>query len=166
MDGPFSGCSRRGRPPQRADRRRHMPVYVLPSTAVVTRIGYGPRERVTVHGLAGEPFEIRAGPAGRVRHGAGNPANEKGVAVVDGNSPRAVRGVRFVDTPGLGSAFAHNTRVSRLDASRRARSRRRQRQPPPFRRRPCRFSTTSSHTLRRSLPLTKADLVSGEEPRR
>ena len=35
-----------------------VPVDDLPSTAVVTRIGYGPRERVTVHSLAGEPFEI------------------------------------------------------------------------------------------------------------
>ena len=35
-----------------------VPVDVLPSTAVVTRIGYGPRERVTVHGIAGEPFEV------------------------------------------------------------------------------------------------------------
>jgi len=35
-----------------------VPVDVLPSTAVVTRIGYGPRELVTVHGLAGEPFEV------------------------------------------------------------------------------------------------------------
>ncbi|MBP2673871.1 MAG: Dynamin family protein, partial [Deltaproteobacteria bacterium] len=33
-----------------------VPVDVLPSTAVVTRVGYGPTERVTVHGLDGEPF--------------------------------------------------------------------------------------------------------------
>ena len=39
-----------------------LPVDVLPSTAVVTRIGYGERERLTVHGLSGEPFETRRPP--------------------------------------------------------------------------------------------------------
>src|SRR5512134_2038749 len=39
-----------------------VPVDVLPSAAVVTRLGYGTRERVIIHGLAGEPFEIPLSP--------------------------------------------------------------------------------------------------------
>src|SRR5512141_3309339 len=91
-----------------------VPVDVLPSTAVVTRIGYGPRERVIVHGLAGEPFEIPLGRLSEFVTERGNPANEKRVAVVDVELPSLLQyeGVRFVDTPGLGSIFAHNTKVS------------------------------------------------------
>ena len=92
-----------------------VPVDVLPSTAVVTRIGYGPRERVIVHGLAGEPFEIPLARLAEFVTERGNPANEKRVAVVDVELPSLApyEGVRFVDTPGLGSVFAHNTKVSR-----------------------------------------------------
>ncbi len=91
-----------------------VPVDVLPSTAVVTRIGYGLRERVTVHGLGGEPFEIPLGRLSEFVTERGNPANEKRVAVVDVELPSLLpyEGVRFVDTPGLGSIFAHNTKVS------------------------------------------------------
>src|SRR5512143_2300802 len=60
-----------------------VPVDVLPSTAVVTRIGYGERERVTVHGLGGEPFEIPRTRLAEFVTERGNPANEKRVAVVD-----------------------------------------------------------------------------------
>lgn len=92
-----------------------VPVDVLPSTAVVTRIGYGPMERVTVHGLAGEPFEIPLACLADFVTERGNPANERKVAVVDVELPAlaAYEGIRFVDTPGLGSIFAHNTRVSK-----------------------------------------------------
>jgi GTP-binding protein EngB required for normal cell division len=92
-----------------------LPVDVLPSTAVVTRIGYGPRERVTVHDAAGERIEVPLLRLAEFVTERGNPANEKRVAVVDVELPSLApyEGIRFVDTPGLGSAFAHNTRVSR-----------------------------------------------------
>ena len=35
-----------------------VPVDVLPATAVVTRIGYGPGERAVVHRVSGEALEI------------------------------------------------------------------------------------------------------------
>src|SRR5512147_2734810 len=81
-----------------------VPVDVLPSTAVVTRIGYGPRERVLVHGLAGDPFEIPLGRLSEFVTERGNPANGKRVALVDVELPSLLpyEGVRFVDTPGLG----------------------------------------------------------------
>jgi GTP-binding protein EngB required for normal cell division len=92
-----------------------VPVDVLPSTAVVTRIGYGEREQVIVIGLAGEPFEIPLSRLAEFVTERGNSGNEKRVAVVDVKLPSLApyQGVRFVDTPGLGSVFAHNTRVSR-----------------------------------------------------
>jgi GTP-binding protein EngB required for normal cell division len=92
-----------------------LPVDVLPSTAVVTRIGHGPAERVTVHDLAGERTEIPLCRLAEFVTERGNPANEKRVAVVDVELPSLApyEGIRFVDTPGLGSVFAHNTRVSR-----------------------------------------------------
>jgi len=54
-----------------------VPVDVLPSTAVVTRIGYGSRERVLVHGLAGDAFEIPLGRIAEFVTERGNPANER-----------------------------------------------------------------------------------------
>ena len=64
-----------------------VPVDVLPSTAVVTRIGYGPGEQVTVHALGGESFEIPLGRLSEFVTERGNPANEKRVAVVDVELP-------------------------------------------------------------------------------
>jgi GTP-binding protein EngB required for normal cell division len=94
--------------------REIVPVDVLPATAVVTRIGYGPKERAVVRRLTRNEEEI---PIGRLaefvteRH---NPANEKQVAMVEVEIPSLLpyRGVRFVDTPGLGSIFTHNTQAS------------------------------------------------------
>ena len=94
--------------------REIMPVDVLPATAVVTRIGYGPQVRAVVRRLAGTEEEI---PIARLaefvteRH---NPANEKQVAMVEVEIPSLLsyRGVRLVDTPGLGSVFTHNTQAS------------------------------------------------------
>jgi GTP-binding protein EngB required for normal cell division len=94
--------------------REIVPVDVLPATAVVTRIGYGPKERAVVRRLSGSEEEI---PVERLaefvteRH---NPANEKQVAMVEVELPSLApfRGVRFVDTPGLGSVFTHNTQAS------------------------------------------------------
>jgi GTP-binding protein EngB required for normal cell division len=92
-----------------------VPVDVLPSTAVVTRIGYGPRERAVVHRLSGDTFEIPNSRLAEFVTERGNPGNEKQVAVVEVELPALApyEGIRFVDTPGLGSVFAHNTRASK-----------------------------------------------------
>jgi GTP-binding protein EngB required for normal cell division len=143
-----------------------LPVDVLPSTAVVTRIGYGPRERVIVHGLAGEPFEIPRTRLAEFVTERGNPSNEKRVAVVDVEIPSLApyEGVRFVDTPGLGSVFAHNTRVSRdwmprVGAALVAVSVNHPLSEDDL----LLLNDVSSHTPEAVLLLTKADLVSGEE---
>jgi GTP-binding protein EngB required for normal cell division len=143
-----------------------LPVDVLPSTAVVTRIGYGPRERVAVHGHSGEPFEIPLSRLAEFVTERGNPANEKKVSVVDAELPAlaAFEGIRFVDTPGLGSVFAHNTRVSRdwmprLGAALVAISVNHPLSEDDL----LLLNDVSSHTPEAAILLTKADLVSGDE---
>ncbi|HQU14046.1 MAG TPA: dynamin family protein, partial [Thermodesulfobacteriota bacterium] len=143
-----------------------VPVDVLPSTAVVTRIGYGPRERVTVHGLAGDPFEIPLARLAEFVTERGNPANEKRVAVVDVELPSLApyEGIRFVDTPGLGSVFAHNTRVSRdwmprVGAALVAVSVNHPLSEDDL----LLLNDVSRHTPEAAILLTKADLVTGEE---
>jgi GTP-binding protein EngB required for normal cell division len=143
-----------------------LPVDVLPSTGVVTRIGYGSRERVTVHGLAGEPFEVPPARLAEFVTERGNPANEKRVAVVDVELPSLApyEGVRFVDTPGLGSVFAHNTRVSRdwmprVGAALVAVSVNHPLSEDDL----LLLNDVSLHTPEAVLLLTKVDLVSGEE---
>jgi GTP-binding protein EngB required for normal cell division len=143
-----------------------VPVDVLPSTAVVTRIGYGQRERVTVHGLSGEPFEIPRVRLAEFVTERGNPANEKRVSVVDVELPSLApyEGIRLVDTPGLGSVFAHNTRVSkewmpRVGAALVAVSV----DHPLSEDDLLLLNDVSRHTPEAILLLTKADLVSGEE---
>jgi len=91
-----------------------VPVGVLPLTAVVTRLRYAAQERAVVSHQDGRTQEI---PLDRLVEFVGeqrNPNNEKAVAFVDVESPslEAFRGIRFVDTPGLGSVFTHNTRTS------------------------------------------------------
>src|SRR5512143_3392813 len=146
--------------------RSVVPVDVLPSTAVVTRIGYGPRERVLVHGIAGEPFEIPISRLAEFVTERGNPANAKKVAVVDVELPGLApyEGIRFVDTPGLGSVFAHNTKVSvdwlpRVGEALVAVSVNHPLSEDDL----LLLNDVSRHTPEAVLLLTKADLVSGEE---
>ena len=143
-----------------------VPVDVLPSTAVVTRIGYGPRDRVSVHGFAGEPFEVPLARLSEFVTERGNPANEKRVALVDVELPSLApyERVRFVDTPGLGSVFAHNTKVSkewipRVGAALVAVSVNHPLSEDDI----LLLNDVSRHTPEAVLLLTKADLVSGEE---
>ena len=143
-----------------------LPVDVLPSTAVVTRIGYGPRERVTVHDPAGVRIEVPLRRLAEFVTERGNPANEKRVAVVDVELPSLApyEGIRFVDTPGLGSVFAHNTRASRdwmprVGAVLVAVSVNHPLSGDDL----LLLDDVSSHTPEAVLLLTKADLVSGEE---
>jgi GTP-binding protein EngB required for normal cell division len=143
-----------------------VPVDVLPSTAVVTRIGYGPAERVLVHGFSGEPFEIPLSRLAEFVTERGNPANERQVAQVDVELPSLApyEGIRLVDTPGLGSVFAHNTRASkewmpRVGAALVAVSVNHPLSEDDL----LLLNDVSSHTPEAAILLTKADLVSGEE---
>jgi len=94
--------------------RSVLPVNVLPATAVITRIGHGPAERALVRHLNGRSEEIPLGELPEFVTEQRNPGNVKEVSIVDVELPSLsdFPGMRFVDTPGLGSVFAHNTKVS------------------------------------------------------
>jgi GTP-binding protein EngB required for normal cell division len=94
--------------------RNVLPVNVLPATAVITRIGHGASERALVRYLARHIEEIPLEELPEFVTEQRNPGNAKEVSIVDVELPalEGFRGMRFVDTPGLGSVFAHNTKVS------------------------------------------------------
>ena len=92
-----------------------LPVGVVPVTAVVTEIAYGPLESAEVHHLDGR---VQSVPLDSIRSfvaESDNPENAKQVDYLSIDLPELHRfeGLRFVDTPGLESALAHNTQASR-----------------------------------------------------
>ena len=95
--------------------RAVLPIGVVPLTAVITRLRYGPADRAEVRFLNGNKKEI---PLNDIRLYVGedkNPNNEKQVESVDIELPalQQLAPLQFVDTPGLGSAFSHNTAATR-----------------------------------------------------
>lgn len=91
-----------------------MPVNVLPAPAVITRVGYGVRDRASVRRLSGESAEIALTELPDHVTEQRKPGNDKRVAFVEVElaSMASYRGIRFVDSPGLGSIFAHNAQAS------------------------------------------------------
>ena len=91
-----------------------LPVGVVPVTAVVTRIWHGEREAARVRFLDGRTNEISLGEVAAFGGAKENPDNLKRVAAVEVELPglKGLAPLRFVDTPGLGSAFTHNTEVA------------------------------------------------------
>ncbi|MGA3028788.1 MAG: dynamin family protein [Bryobacteraceae bacterium] len=91
-----------------------VPTGVTPVTSVITEVGYGPRERAVVRFLDGHQEEISVDQIRPWVAEAENPENARQVAtvLVDLPSLREYNGIRFVDTPGLDSVFAHNTESS------------------------------------------------------
>ncbi len=94
--------------------RAVMPIGVVPLTAVVTRLRYGPAERAEVRFLNTTTQAVSLEEIGLYVGEDANPNNERQVASVEVELP-ALKGfepLQFVDTPGLGSAFTHNTQVT------------------------------------------------------
>jgi len=91
-----------------------LPIGVVPLTAVITRLRYGPTERATVRFLNGTTETIPLGDVGLYVSENENPDNAKQVESVEIELPELERlaPLEFVDTPGLGSAFAHNTEAA------------------------------------------------------
>ncbi len=91
-----------------------LPVGVVPVTAAVTEIRYGPRERAWVHHIDDGDREVRIDQIGAYISEKENPENTKRVERIAVELPalRRFRGLKFVDTPGLESALAHNTQTS------------------------------------------------------
>lgn len=91
------------------------PVGVLPVTAVITRASAGPEWVVRATFLDGAVEKVPLARIAEFVTEAGNTGNRRQVAVVDVFTPalRDLPGLRLVDTPGLGSVFAHNTQTTR-----------------------------------------------------
>jgi GTP-binding protein EngB required for normal cell division len=91
-----------------------LPIGVVPLTAVITRLRYGLVERAEVLFLNGTKMEIRLDEIGLYVGENENPDNEKQVASVEVELPalKPFAPLQFVDTPGLGSAFVHNTEAA------------------------------------------------------
>jgi len=91
-----------------------LPIGVVPLTAVITRLRAGPVERAQVRFLNGT---IQTISLDDIRHYVAeieNPDNTKHVASVEVELPalEPLAPLEFVDTPGLGSAFTHNTEAA------------------------------------------------------
>jgi GTP-binding protein EngB required for normal cell division len=91
------------------------PVGALPVTAVVTRATAGADRVLRVTHCDGSVEDVAPARLAEFVTEAGNPANRRQVAVADVFTPAMgdYPGVRLVDTPGLGSVFAHNTEATR-----------------------------------------------------
>jgi GTP-binding protein EngB required for normal cell division len=94
--------------------RALLPVGVIPVTAVVTEIQWGPADRAWVTFSDGRREEVPLDTIAGYIAEEQNPENRKQVARlhVELTSMERYRGIRFVDTPGLESVFEHNTDAS------------------------------------------------------
>jgi GTP-binding protein EngB required for normal cell division len=94
--------------------RAVLPIGVLPLTAIVTRLRHGPIERAVVRFLDGTTKSIPLDDIGLYAGENQNPRNARQVAEVEVELPslQSFAPLEFVDTPGLGSAFTHNTRAA------------------------------------------------------
>ncbi len=94
--------------------RAVLPIGVVPLTAVITRLRFGETDRAQVRFLNGTTKTIPPGDIGLYVGENENPNNQKQVAAVEVELPelKPLAPLQFVDTPGLGSAFAHNTEVA------------------------------------------------------
>ena len=94
--------------------RAVLPIGVVPLTAVITRLRYGETDRAEVHFLNGAFKSIPLEEIGLYVGENENPENRKQVAAVEMELPelKSFAPLQFVDTPGLGSAFVHNTEVA------------------------------------------------------
>ncbi len=88
-----------------------LPVGVVPVTAVVTEIRFGPVEKAAVHFMDGRVEELPVDCIAQYVSERENPENSKRVKLITVELPglKRFRGLKFVDTPGLESALLHNT---------------------------------------------------------
>ena len=92
-----------------------LPTGILPLTSVITAVSYGDRERALVHwDWWSYNSEISLSELPEYVTQEGNPGNRKRVRSVEVQLPVELLrlGFYFVDTPGIGSAIAANTRTT------------------------------------------------------
>jgi small GTP-binding protein len=93
-----------------------LPTGVLPLTSVITTVTYGENERVLLKRDGWTlPQEVRLDQLAEFVTQQGNPGNEKRVTLAEIQLPNELLrlGVHFIDTPGVASAIAANTRTTR-----------------------------------------------------
>ena len=91
-----------------------LPVGVIPVTTAITRLQYGQKERAVIRHFDGRQAEADVGAIEDFTSEAKNPGNQKNVDLVDVELPSMEKhaGLRFVDTPGLGSIFKYHMETS------------------------------------------------------
>jgi ribosome biogenesis GTPase A len=91
-----------------------LPVAVVPLTSIVTIMTWGETLRIKVYFNDGKISEIKSESLVDYVTEKGNPKNVKDVreVVLTYPSPYLKDGVRFIDTPGVGSIYQHNTDVA------------------------------------------------------
>lgn len=94
--------------------RKVLPVGVIPVTSIVTDVAYGPSDAAVVRFKTRDETEIPVEDVHCYVSEAENPLNRKRVESVSVRLQSLSRwpSLHFIDTPGLESAFAHNTEVS------------------------------------------------------
>jgi GTPase SAR1 family protein len=92
-----------------------LPAAVVPLTSVVTAVTWGDEIRAEITLLDGRVEEIPPVELARYVTERGNPENSLGVrrAVLSFPAEQLRDGVFLVDTPGVGSIYAHNTETAR-----------------------------------------------------
>jgi GTP-binding protein EngB required for normal cell division len=91
-----------------------LPVGVIPLTSVVTIIRFGVKEACTVLFESAETLEVGLESLAEYVTESRNPHNTKHVkqVLIQYPSPWLESGVRLVDTPGIGSAYEHNSDIT------------------------------------------------------
>ena len=92
-----------------------LPTGVVPLTSVVTAIGAGERDRLSILFHDGREEERPLAELAEYVTEARNPGNRRGVelARVELDNDLLHAGIELVDTPGIGSIHSHNTDVAR-----------------------------------------------------
>ena len=91
-----------------------LPTGVLPVTAVITEIKHGVAPEAVILYSTGAREQVDLGTLADYITESGNPGNKKQVASVElaYPSPFLESGIILIDTPGIGSTHAHNTRTT------------------------------------------------------
>lgn len=92
-----------------------LPVGATPVTNVITHITYGESRTITIRFLDDTEKIIHPDELASFINEKNNPRNEKNVALAEITLPllKPYRHLRFIDTPGIGSLFAHNTSATK-----------------------------------------------------
>ena len=93
-----------------------LPTGVVPLTSVITEVTYGSEAKAVLHYRGTSLFmDIALSELAAHITERGNPGNHRGISVAEVQLPAEFlrRGFTFIDTPGIGSSIAANTRTTR-----------------------------------------------------